>query len=158
RLVRSYLVREVLEELDPDVRDFLRRTCALGVLTAGTCDALLGRSDSQLVLDSLGRRQVFTSTEDGIRSRYHQVPPDRLELELMEQLGTPGGQDWYARAGAQLEAAGEADAAFRAYVRAEHWSEVRRLLHANGADVVARPLGPLAGRIPFSLSSEDPWL
>ena len=158
RLVRSYLVREVLEEVQPEIRDFLRRTCALGVLTAGNCDALLGRSDSQQVLDDLERRQLFISTDDGIRYRYHQVLQDHLELELSEQLGTSKTRDWYERAGSQLEAAGEVSGAFRAYVRAEQWAAVQQLLQRRGADVVAKPLGPVAEQIPLSLSSEDPWL
>ena len=158
RLVRSYLVREVLEELPLEIRDFLRHSCALGVLTADSCDALLGRTDSQHVLDDLERRQLFISTEDGVRYRYHQVLQDHLELELLEQFGTPTAQDWYQRAGAQLEAAGEVSGAFRAYVRAEQWAAVQRLLHLRGANVVAKPLGPMAERIPVSLSSEDPWL
>jgi len=158
RLVRSYLVREVLDELPPEMREFLRRSCALGVLTAGGCDALLGRTDSQHVLDDLECRQLFISTEDGVRYRYHQVLQDHLELELLEQFGTPAAQDWYQQAGAQLEAAGEVSGAFRAYVRAEQWAAVQRLLQLRGADVVAKPLGPVAERIPVSLSSEDPWL
>lgn len=158
RLVRSYLVREVLEELPPEMREFLRRSCALGVLTAGSCDALLGRTDSQHVLDDLERRQLFISTDDGIRYRYHQVLQDHLELELLEQFGGKAAQEWYEQAGAQLEAAGEVSGAFRAYVRAEQWAAVQRLLHLRGADVVAKPLGPVAERIPVSLSSEDPWL
>ena len=158
RLVRSYLVREVLDELPPEMREFLRRTSALGVLTAASCDALLGRTDSQRVLDDLERRQLFISTEDGIRYRYHQVLQDHLELELLEQLGPPAAQDWYQQAGVQLEAAGEASGAFRAFVRAEQWTAVQRLLRARGADVVAKPLGPAAERIPLSMSSEDPWL
>ena len=158
RLVRSYLVREVLEELPPETREFLRRSCALGVLTAGSCDALLGRTDSQHVLDDLERRQLFISTEDGIRYRYHQVLQDHLELELLEQLGTPAARAWYQQTGAQLEAAGEVSGAFRAYVRAEQWAAVQRLLQLRGADVVAKPLGPVAERIPVGLSSEDPWL
>jgi hypothetical protein len=158
RLVRSYLVREVLEELQPEIREFLRRTCALGVLTADSCDALLGRTDSQQVLDDLERRQLFISTEDGVRYRYHQVLQDHLELELLEQFGTSTARQWYEQAGAQLEAAGEVNGAFRAYVRAEQWAEVQRLLHVRGADVVAKPLGPVAERIPLGLSSEDPWL
>ena len=48
--------------------------------------------------------------------------------------------------------------AFRAYVRAEQWAAVRRLLQVRGADVVAGPLDPVAERIPLSLSGEDPWL
>jgi DNA-binding SARP family transcriptional activator len=158
RLVRSYLVREVLEELQPEIREFLRRTCALGVLTADRCDALLGRSDSQQMLDDLERRQLFISTEDGIRYRYHQVLQDHLELELLEQFGTSAAQEWYERAASQLELAGEVSGAFRAYIRAEQWAAVQRLLHVRGADVVAKPLGPVAERIPLSLSSEDPWL
>ena len=158
RLVRSYLVREVLDEIEPETRDFLRRTCALGVLTAAGCDALLGRDDSQRVLDDLERGQLFISTEDGVRYRYHQVLQDHLELELLEHLGTPMAQELYTQAGAELEAAGEASAAFRAYVRAEQWAAVQRLLRARGADVVAAPLEPLASRIPLSLSGEDPWL
>jgi len=158
RLVRSYLVREVLEELQPEIREFLRRTCALGMLTAESCDALLGRSDSGHVLDELERRQLFINTEDGVRYRYHQVLQDHLELELREQLGASTAQDWYAQAGANLEAAGEASAAFRAYVRAEQWAAAQRLLHVRGADVVATPLGPVAERIPLNLASEDPWL
>jgi DNA-binding SARP family transcriptional activator len=158
RLVRSYLVREVLEELQPEVREFLRRTCALGMLTADSCDALLRRSDSEQVLDDFERRQLFISTEDGVRYRYHQVLQDHLELELLEQLGPLATQEWYERAGALLELAGEVSGAFRAYVRAEQWAAVQRLLHVRGADVVAKPLGPVAERIPVSLSSEDPWL
>lgn len=158
RLVRSYLVREVLDELQPEIREFLRRTCALGVLTAGRCDELVGCSDSQQVLDDLERRQLFISTEDGVRYRYHQVLQDHLELELTEQLGPAAAREWYERAATLLEAAGEVSGAFRAYVRAEQWAAVQRLLQVRGADVVAKPLGPVAERIPLSLSSEDPWL
>ena len=123
--------------------------------TAGSCDALLGRTDSQHVLDDLERRQLFISTEDGIRYRYHQVLQDHLELELLEQFGRPAAQERYEQAGVQLEAAGEVSGAFRAYVRAEQWAAVQRLLYLRGADVVAKPLGPVAERIPVSLSSED---
>lgn len=158
RLVRTYLVREVLAELEPGIREFLRRTCALGVLTAPSCDALLGRSDSQEMLDDLERRQLFVGTDDGIRYRYHQVLQDHLELELLEQLGTQAAQEWYERAGVWLEKAGEVGGAFRAYVRAEQWAAVQRLLQVRGADVVAKPLGPVAERIPVTLSDEDPWL
>jgi DNA-binding SARP family transcriptional activator len=158
RLVRSYLVREVLEELQPELRDFLRCTCALVVLTADGCNALLGRHDSQDVLDELERRQVFISSDDGVRYRYHQVLQDHLELELTERLGPAEAQAWYERAGIHLEATGEVSAAFRAYVRAEQWTAVQRLLRARGADVVARSLGTLVNQIPFGLPSEDPWL
>jgi ATP/maltotriose-dependent transcriptional regulator MalT len=152
RLVRSYLVREVLDELQPETREFLRRTCALGMLTGANCDALLGRDDSEQVLDELERRQLFIGTDDGIHYRYHQVLQDHLELELLERLGASAAKGWYERAGGLLEAAGEVSGAFRAYVQAEQWAAVQRLLHGQAARSGCRarshrPVqrGPVAG-------------
>ena len=159
RLVRSYLVREVLGDLPADLRDFLRRTSALGVLTGPLCDALLERSGSQEVLEELKQRRLFTTTDDdGRRFRYHQVLLDHLELELTEDLGTAESRAWYVRAATLLLDAGEITAAFRAYARAEDWGAVEELLHRHGAEVVATPLGAVEGLLPPSLASQDPWL
>ena len=88
RLVRSYLVREVLGDLPAELREFLRRTSALGMLTGPLCDALLDTTGSQAVLEELEQRRLFTTTpDDGRQFRYHQVLLDHLELELTEHLG-----------------------------------------------------------------------
>ena len=159
RLVRSYLVREVLGDLPADLRDFLRRTSALGVLTGPLCDALLERTGSQEVLEELEQRRLFTTTDDDGRCfRYHQVLLDHLELELTEDLGSAASRAWYVRAAALLLDAGEVTAAFRAYARAEDWGAVEELLHRHGAEVVATPLGAVEGLLPPSLASQDPWL
>ena len=99
RLVRSYLVREVLSDLPAELREFLRRTSALGVLTGALCDALLDAVGSQAVLEELEQRRLFTTTpDDGRQFRYHQVLLDHLELELTEHLGPAASRDWYGRA------------------------------------------------------------
>jgi DNA-binding SARP family transcriptional activator/tetratricopeptide (TPR) repeat protein len=158
-LVRSYLVREVLGDLPEDLRDFLRQTSALGVLTGELCDALLETTGSQDVLVELERRRLFTSShDDGRQFAYHQVLLDHLELELTEQLGPVATREWYARAADLLLAAGEVPAAFRACVRAEDWAAVEQLLHLRGAEVVAAPLGPVESMLPVDLNSQDPWL
>jgi DNA-binding SARP family transcriptional activator len=159
RLVRTYLVREVLGDLPPDLRDFLRLTSALGVLTGPLCDRLLDRHGSQEVLEELEQRRLFTTTDDDGRCfRYHQVLLDHLELELTEHLGAEESREWYARAAALLLAAGEVTAAFRAYARAEDWGAVEQLLHRHGAEVVAAPLGAVENLLPPALASQDPWL
>jgi DNA-binding SARP family transcriptional activator len=159
RLVRTYLVREVLGDLPPDLRDFLRLTSALGVLTGPLCDALLERTGSQEVLEELEQRRLFTTTDDDGRCfRYHQVLLDHLELELTDHLGAEESREWYARAAALLLAAGEVTAAFRAYARAEDWGAVEQLLHRHGAEVVAAPLGAVENLLPPALASQDPWL
>ena len=159
RLVRTYLVREVLSDLPGELREFLRRTSALGVLTGPLCDALLGTTGSQAVLEELEQRRLFTTTsDDGHQFRYHQVLLDHLELELTEQLGTTATREWYGRAAELLLDAGEVPAAFRAYVRAEDWAAVEQLLQRRGAEVVAGPLGALEGMLPHGLVATDPWL
>ena len=159
RLVRSYLVREVLGDLPPELREFLRRTSALGVLTGALCDALLETTGSQTVLEELEQRRLFTTTpDDGRQFRYHQVLLDHLELELTEHLGAAASREWYGRAAELLLDAGEVPAAFRAYVRAEDWAAVEQLLHRRGAEVVAGPLGPLESMLPHGLVASDPWL
>ena len=159
RLVRSYLVREVLGDLPAELREFLRRTSALGVLTGALCDALLETTGSQTVLEELEQRRLFTTTpDDGRQFRYHQVLLDHLELELTEHLGAAASREWYGRAAELLLDAGEVPAAFRAYVRAEDWAAVEQLLHRRGAEVVAGPLGPLESMLPHGLVASDPWL
>ncbi|HST82960.1 MAG TPA: BTAD domain-containing putative transcriptional regulator [Kineosporiaceae bacterium] len=159
RLVRSYLVREVLGDLPPALRHFLRRTSALGVLTGDLCDRLLNTTGSQAILEELEQRRLFTTThDDGRQFSYHQVLLDHLELELTERLGRDVTRQWYAHAGRLLLAAGEVPAAFRAYARAEDWAAVEQLLHARGAEVVATGLDTVAALLPVDLHSQDPWL
>jgi ATP/maltotriose-dependent transcriptional regulator MalT len=159
KLVRSYLVREVLDDLPPALRDFLRRTSALGVLTGSLCDRLLETTGSQAVLEELEQRRLFTtSQDDGRQFAYHQVLLDHLELELTEQLGPAATREWYGRAAGLLLEAGEVPAAFRACARAEDWAAVEQLLHVRGAEVVAGPLAPVENLLPVDLHSQDPWL
>jgi DNA-binding SARP family transcriptional activator len=159
RMVRAYLVREVLDDLPPELRDFLRRSSALGTLTGPLCDRLLERTDSAQVLDDLERRQLFTTADDdGVHFGYHQVLQDHLELELREQLGPAAIRGWYRQAAELLRESGERRAAFRAYAVAEDWEAVEALLREHGREVVAQPLGGVADLLPEELSEHDPWL
>ncbi len=160
RLIRAYLVRNVLEELPEDHRSFLVRTSALGVLTGELCDQLLGTSGSHLILDDLERRQLFTSSDDDGRTfRYHEVLRSHLELALVDGYGTAGARSWYQRSADLLAAAGQVRAALRAYARAENWAAVTRLIREQetvGGDP-GRPLGD-EFMLPPGAVFTDPWL
>jgi ATP/maltotriose-dependent transcriptional regulator MalT/DNA-binding SARP family transcriptional activator len=130
RLIRSYLTRNVLDGLDPIRRSFLLRTCTLGVLTAETCDALLGTTGSAAILDDLEQQQFFTtSTDGGLTFRYHQVLQTHLEVVLVDELGSQAAWELYSRSAQLLEASGRTAAAVRAHARADDWGAVARLLH-----------------------------
>ena len=130
RLIRSYLTRNVLDGLDSERRSFLLRTCTLGVLTAESCDALLGTTGSAAILDDLEQQQFFTtSTDGGLTFRYHQVLQTHLEVVLVDELGSQAARELYSRSAQLLEANGRTAAAVRAHARADDWGAVARLLH-----------------------------
>lgn len=154
RLIRSYLVRNVLDELPAEQRLFLVRTSSLGVLTGELCDALLETTGSHALLEDLERRQLFTfSDDDGRTFRYHEVLRAHLELSLVDEYGPAAARAHYQRSGELLESAGRTRAALLAYAKAENWANVTRLIrHANGEEA-GIDLGSPAGAV-----VTDPWL
>ena len=82
--VADYLRSELLSRLtDKDVR-FLTQTSVLERMCGGLCDAVLGRSDSAAVLESLERSNRFLVPLDRTRTwyRYHHLFRDLLRSEL----------------------------------------------------------------------------
>ncbi len=158
KLVRSYLARNVLNDLPESRRQFLLRTCTLGSMTGPLCDALLETTGSAIVLDEFEQQQMFTSSEDdGATFRYHEVLRTHLEWALIQEYGPEGARSWYARSAGLLEQIGDRRGAVRAYARAEDWGAVARLIQAGSVG----PVGVDAGAdvlLPASVVQSDPWL
>jgi ATP/maltotriose-dependent transcriptional regulator MalT len=158
RLTREYLTRNVLEQLQPELRRFLVGTCVLGRLTGPLCDEFLARIGSQQVLEDLERRQIFThAVDDSGGYRYHEVLRSHLEQALLEELGEVQTQASYRRAGLLLERTGALAEALQAYSRGEDWEAVDRLLHKQGGELIEGP-GTWIDALPPALLRQDPWL
>ncbi|MEA2655710.1 MAG: hypothetical protein QOI23_1075 [Chloroflexota bacterium] len=84
RFVLDYLVEEVLGREPDEVRAFLLDTSVLDQLTGGLCDALTGRCDGQLMLETLERENLFVVPLDDERRwyRYHHLFADALRARL----------------------------------------------------------------------------
>jgi LuxR family transcriptional regulator, maltose regulon positive regulatory protein len=84
RFVLDYLVEEVLGRQPDVVRAFLLDTSVLDQMTGGLCDALTGRSDGQLMLETLERGNLFVVPLDDERRwyRYHHLFADALRARL----------------------------------------------------------------------------
>jgi DNA-binding SARP family transcriptional activator len=159
RLIRSYLTRNVLDELPDDRRSFLVLTSALGLLTGQLCDALLGTTDSAVVLEELERDQLFTSSvDDGLTYRYHEVLQRHLEMTLLQEQGAATAREWYARCAALLEVAGAHGDALRAYAMAEDWAAITRLVQRIATDGTTAIAIEPAQLLPPTLVRSDPWL
>ena len=84
RFIMDYLVEEVLHQLPSEVQSFLLQTSILERLSAPLCDTITGRVDSEIVLDSLERTNLFLFPLDDERRwyRYHPLFADLLSTFL----------------------------------------------------------------------------
>ena len=154
RLFRSYLTRTVLDELDPERREFLLATCTLGTVTGALCDSLLEREGSAAVLEDLVDRQFFTTASaDGRSYRYHQVMQTLLEGMLIDELGPRAAAEMHARSARLLESEGLYRDAVRAYAMAEDFASVARVLQRTGAGLAVDDR-----LIASVLPDDNPWL
>jgi len=158
KLTREYLTRNVLDQLAPELRVFLVRTCVLARLSGPICDDFLERSGSQQLLEELERRQIFTTATDESGSyRYHEVLRSHLEHVLVEELGELQARAAYRRAGLLLEKHGAVAEAVQAFSRGEDWEAVDRLLHHQGGELLHGP-DTWIDALPPALLRQDPWL
>jgi len=84
RYIFDYLVEEVLSRQEQEVQDFLLKTSILERLSAPLCNAVLGHSDSRIILDRLEKTNLFLIPLDDERSwyRYHLLFTDLLLTNL----------------------------------------------------------------------------
>lgn len=110
--VVDYLHEEVLDQLEPPVREFLVRAAVLEVLAAPVCDAVLDRSDSAAVLERLAQSgNLFVSGfEVGQGYHLHELFRDLLLADL--RRADPGAEaELRRRAARWFDEQGEADTA-----------------------------------------------
>jgi ATP/maltotriose-dependent transcriptional regulator MalT len=101
RYVLDYLTEEVLDRQSPDIRTFMLETSVLDRLSGALCDAVLGRRDSQLLLESVERANLFLLPLDDERRwwRYHHLFADLLRSRLAREDPTRGAALHHAAAG-----------------------------------------------------------
>ncbi len=84
RFMSDYLRSELLDHVSPDEVEFLTRTSVLDAMTGPLCDATLGTSGSQLVLERLAASNLLIVPLDRRRKayRYHHLFGELLRAEL----------------------------------------------------------------------------
>lgn len=105
--VADYLLETVISGQSAATREFLLATSVLDELNAELCNAVVGRTDSQRVLDELEHSNVFLAPvdDDRRRYRYHGLFADFLRGQLARLY--PGracelhlaASDWFAAQG-----------------------------------------------------------
>jgi LuxR family transcriptional regulator, maltose regulon positive regulatory protein len=136
RTVAEYLLAEVLERQNGEVRRLLSRTSVLDRVSGPLADLLTGGSGGGRILQELEQAGAFVVALDARRSwfRYHRLFADLLESELWHtepaELAALHGTaaDWFAEHGFPVEAVRHAQAT-------QDWERAGRLLADHWLDI-----------------------
>jgi LuxR family maltose regulon positive regulatory protein len=84
RYILDYLIDEVLQQQPPDIQEFLLKTSMLSRLAGPLCNAVLGRDNSQVMLEQLEQANLFVLPLDNERRwyRYHHLFAEALRHRL----------------------------------------------------------------------------
>jgi LuxR family maltose regulon positive regulatory protein len=84
RYIMDYLMEEVLKIQTDDIKEFLLQTSILEQMSAPLCNIVLNRNDSQLILESLEKNNMFVIPLDTDRTwyRYHHLFAELLKQRL----------------------------------------------------------------------------
>ena len=149
RYVADYLMSEVLSHLPAELQEFLVQTSILDRLSAPLCDALTGRSDSQVVLAQLEASNLFLIPLDHHREWYRYY---RLFGEFMRgRLDASEQHDLNVKALRWHERNNYPDQALQHALAAAEYEDAERLflktaeamLHSGGISTLANRLDSL---------------
>src|SRR6266566_7901563 len=126
RHILAYLVADVLSSQTETLQRFLLQTAFLKPLTGSLCDAVTGRSDSEMMLEQLEHANLFLIPLDDVGQwyRYHALFAEAMQHEARRRLGEDNlrslfdkASHWYEQNGLHAEAV-EATLSARNFERA----------------------------------------
>jgi LuxR family maltose regulon positive regulatory protein len=155
--VADYLLNEVLNNQPAKIRAFLVKTSILNRMNAALCAAVSGQSDSQGILNSLLRENMFIIPldDEGYWFRYHHLFADLLSSQLHGSLSPKEIEElhvramtWHKKNGLTVEAVHHALAAEDFRKAAELIDQVAQsILFAGQVSTVSKWLQALPGGI-----------
>jgi LuxR family maltose regulon positive regulatory protein len=133
RHLRAYFVTEVLSAQPEPLQLFLLQTSVLSSLTGSLCDAVTGRLDSEALLETIGRANVFLQALDnyGQWYRYHALFAEAMQHEARRRFGEEALRAWYRRASVWYEQQGMPDEAIEMTLHAREFARVATLLEQH---------------------------
>jgi LuxR family maltose regulon positive regulatory protein len=108
----DYLTEEVLHSQPPEIQEFLFQTSLLTRFSGSLCDAVIGRTGSQKILEHLERSHLFVIPLDNERGwyRYHHLFAEMLRRRAQEHDAQHGAEvyrratHWHIEKGLVMEA------------------------------------------------------
>jgi LuxR family transcriptional regulator, maltose regulon positive regulatory protein len=156
RYVLDYLTEEVLDRQPEQVIRFLLETSVLDRLSGPLCDAVTGRTDSQILLEEIERANLFLIPLDEVRGwwRYHHLFADLLRARLAHER-PERVPELHRAAAAWHEEHGFADDAVRHAVAAGEAAWAARLVELHVEALLRRSEGATLNRWLAALPAES---
>lgn len=128
--IQDYFVTEVLNVLPEKIQRFILQTSILERLTPALCAALTGEPDSEKVLESLEKSNLFLEPLSGSGEwyRYHALFAEAMQQELRRRSGAAALAELYGRASRWFEQNGHFPDAVETALQAENFEEAARLI------------------------------
>ncbi len=153
-----YLAREVLEQLEPRVRDFLLKTAVLQELSPSICDCLCETTDSVSIINYLMENGLFIVDLGEGLFRYHHL----FREFLYHQLSPQEAREAHLRAAKCFTKMGDEAKAVHHFLAAQAWEEAAAIIDNLGRDMVQagrlETLSQWLGMIPPEVLAAHPAL
>ncbi len=164
RYIFDFLAEEVLNDQQPDLRQFLLDTCILSELTPALCEAVSGSQDTQQLLDEIYRRNLFltsvrSSDSPAAGYRYHDLFADFLRQRLQREKPREYVQKLHRRA---AKASPSSTLAIQHYLAGELWDEAAAAIITMGRQQLQQGFVQIPSHwleaLPASVRDREPWL
>ena len=137
RPLLEYLVSDVLDMQPEQLQMFLLQTSGLARLTGSLCDAVTGRTNSELLLEQIERANLFLEPLDGAGQwyRYHTLFAEAMQHEARRRLGTEALRACLLRASNWYEQQKQPMEAIETALLAEDFTRVTELIELVGGSI-----------------------
>ena len=140
RYIMDYLMGEVLDGQPPAIQNFLLCTSILDRFQADLCNELAGCTDSQTILESLDRDNLFLVALDDERRwyRYHHLFAELLRHRLGLHHSAAGVAALHLKAGRWLEKAADIEGAMQHYLTGGNHDEALWVIREHHMSILTR--------------------
>ncbi len=128
----AILVHEVLDQQPEDIREFLRSSSTLRVMSADACDAIRKNHDSEAMLDYLIRQDLFVVNLGNKSLRFQHI----FHQLLRQQVDEKQKAIWHGRGAKFYAARGDSESALYHAFHAKQYDLAAQLLTDHGAELL----------------------
>ncbi len=160
----DYFASEILQQTEPEVRDFLLKTSLLPSMTINMAEALTGNTNTKKVLAQLNRNYYFTEKKVKTEAvfQYHPMFREFLQASFEQLLPDDEKKQLQGKAALILEENGHLEAAVASVLKIKDWKRLALIISAHAPELMKQgryeTLHGWLKALPDEMINFQPWL